>query len=47
MVKADMKNIPDRRRIDVSEATFQYIAAHNTYPEGLGDTLDRLLRLKK
>jgi hypothetical protein len=36
-----------RRRIDVSENTFNYVSRHNKYPEGLGDTLDRLLGLKK
>jgi hypothetical protein len=36
-----------RRRIDVSETTFQYLAKHNEYPEELGDTLDRLLGLRK
>ena len=36
-----------RRRIDVNEKTFQYIAKHLQYPEQLGDTLERLLGLKK
>jgi hypothetical protein len=36
-----------RKRIDVSEHTFEYVAKNNRYPEELGDTLDRLLNLKK
>jgi len=36
-----------RKRIDVSEETFEYIAKHLRYPEQLGDTLERLLGLKK
>jgi len=38
---------PMRKRIDVDQATFDYVAKHNKYPEGLGDTLARLLGLKK
>jgi len=37
-----------RRRIDVSEESFQFIASQLRYPEELGDTLDRILEsLKK
>jgi hypothetical protein len=36
-----------RRRIDVSEEAFQHIARQLRYPEELGDTLDRLLGVKK
>jgi hypothetical protein len=37
----------ERKRIDVSESVFDYVAKHCKYPEGLGETLERLLGLKK
>ena len=36
-----------RKRIDVSVSVYDYVAKHNKYPEGLGETLERLLGLKK
>jgi hypothetical protein len=36
-----------RKRIDVSDEAFDYISKQLKYPEQLGDTLDRILGLRK